>query len=1493
MSFWTFAFDRRIHLCFDSFEALSSKQEWRPCLSTLDSIPLSNPNPLHAKASEETSRPCRTQRSFTPESLRETFHASSPSRPAFPIRKVSDTRDHDSIAVRAIRSVKSLARLGGWSHLGVNENGVKEGTIKGKKAKEKEKGGEGKREKREKGGEDKRGKREKKEKKDKEKGEKGEKKKKKREQKVDKEKGEGTIRGKGKKERKEDNDKREKREKRARENENEATLRLSSSSFEAGSLTESLECTDNTQTLGGRKYSILGLGLSFRSSMRLPSVRSSSTASSIFLQPNCPSLDALGSRAKERLGSTTSNASSLRPVSVTSSSSVSVSNRQSRGSVKWDEEGLQSDRREIQKEKKEKRQKREDSTRSSEGKRRISMTDVFLEVASSQGGGTIDVGRGEEIHKRFSTAFPIVTIEEAVGDGREDDTEEIHDSLVYGGILKENETKDLPQTTPAKRLRARPMSEQLLGKVRPCAAYEDDEGLSYVCLCSLQPTDMSKIGVLSILDAATNDLAQLINNLDLEATPNTPDIPLSRPVSKDFTDKFNGSPVRRTRSVTTRVAGELGLRPSTVSISSLRPYAQSRGKATKTLTTPAFTSPVDDITVMTKPSELDLGQSIKPWPVLFQQISPVKECHDVRRGDKEKVPQNDLPSKIDTWKRDRRRTMTPGPEPESAPVFHPLRPPKVLVSHTSNAADARSTFGASISSIFTLPTETSRIDDLGDSVPLSSLSRKANVFCGERCSPLPVPVDASMGGAKSTCSDSSLLSSHDCVASVEKRRRMPATLGGSDVSCYAVPEFDASDPDSDIPDELQDILKANINDGSDDDTLDLNKRLIRVEGDSADVEYPRSILPPLDFPDLLSEVLGPPIFDASLGNDTCALEDVDEGEHADADLDLDVDTKQSFDFTGELRRLNESGASDRHSFFEQLECASKTPAMVDLRCDLGRLVQVEVPPVPHLPQDFNVCKNISPDISSDNSRSTGNELTDGVVVAEEHTGWSEGEADGSGAFDIHKVSEILNVEGSSTFDIQSTQSDMSDSNVKRFAPSDVQRLPLVDKFDSSLEVDSADVTGCIIVSTDPTEDMGPSRPSNQSAEVRPMKGEPNKSFKFGGAVRQNILESSHCSSPPLTLSDIIPRFDHVDPLSESSTSSQRAFDNDSLCKSTLTKEPDLLRQRPRVASDANCKLFQAQEAMYRHSHASIASFTGLDSFDEVRRGFEFNSQRPGFYPLSAASNIRADCRVRDSVMSIASVSSYGRVINPGIPDPFDFGLPSLQECPSSEDLSTSFSIDDTFSFLRHPSRTRKRVDSDASGFYFHVPTSRPRDRRRESTFPVAPPVSLLKRSFAVHRDSDGSTDPRLMRGQYDCFNASTESVTSDLSAMGLARPGLGDKMFDTTDRVLPPSSTSSTRSPYEFSLSPMPDQSTLDSILDGDRRISLEVPDSIFDKSGQRISVISESSVFGRDDDACIRPGNLPLHQFRPLSFSSEVSTHSPVKDDDTMISVSFSYMCR
>jgi hypothetical protein len=52
-----------------------------------------------------------------------------------------------------------------------------------------------------------------------------------------------------------------------------------------------------------------------------------------------------------------------------------------------------------------------------------------------------------------------------------------------------------------------------------------------------------------------------------------------------------------------------------------------------------------------------------------------------------------------------------------------------------------------------------------------------------------------------------------------------------------------------------------------------------------------------------------------------------------------------------------------------------------------------------------------------------------------------------------------------------------------------------------------------------------------------------------------------------------------------------------------------------------------------------------------------------------------------------SVSSYGRVINSGSLDPFDYGLPSLRE--GSEDMMSiamSSDIDDTFAFMENRPR---------------------------------------------------------------------------------------------------------------------------------------------------------------------------------------------------------------
>ena len=196
----------------------------------------------------------------------------------------------------------------------------------------------------------------------------------------------------------------------------------------------------------------------------------------------------------------------------------------------------------------------------------------------------------------------------------------------------------------------------------------------------------------------------------------------------------------------------------------------------------------------------------------------------------------------------------------------------------------------------------------------------------------------------------------------------------------------------------------------------------------------------------------------------------------------------------------------------------------------------------------------------------------------------------------------------------------------------------------------------------------------------------------------------------------------------------------------------------------NQNIHECRKSIYKGPSVSRPmlgiSFEGFTSFEEVRRRFEFSGNRPGFYPPpvpSIPSNVdsfsfgssrnasysfipsnssmasynpnAAQCGVPhkcQSAFSIASVSLYGHVINPGSTDPFNYGallMPSLQERPVSEDeegdwdgmslrsISMSMSVDDTFAFVVEQQwlhggvgrgwRVRQRVESDVSSFYFH------------------------------------------------------------------------------------------------------------------------------------------------------------------------------------------------
>jgi hypothetical protein len=157
------------------------------------------------------------------------------------------------------------------------------------------------------------------------------------------------------------------------------------------------------------------------------------------------------------------------------------------------------------------------------------------------------------------------------------------------------------------------------------------------------------------------------------------------------------------------------------------------------------------------------------------------------------------------------------------------------------------------------------------------------------------------------------------------------TLGGSDISGYTESQLDASDPDSDVPDELKFILAARPDTGS------------IVESLSSRIPTPTFVPESSALANTSPQTNEPPVFRLTLPGDDDQNGFGIDGESAHSS---EEDTKKSFDFTGEIMKLNESGASDRASF---VEMAFKTPAKVDLHYDFSTHLRVEVPPLPPPP----------------------------------------------------------------------------------------------------------------------------------------------------------------------------------------------------------------------------------------------------------------------------------------------------------------------------------------------------------------------------------------------------------------------------------------------------------------------------------------------------------------------------------------------------------------
>lgn len=353
-----------------------------------------------------------------------------------------DAQPTGSIAIRAIRSMRSLARMASWAQLSNDKEGntAPAATTDTVRSRTKE------------------------EKKTKEKSETMKKKKKK--------------------------DKEKTKEKESKEK--EKTIRYSGSSFEAGALSAQaspapLRTEDGPRTLSSRKkQSVLGLGLP--STLRLGTVRDasgSSTASAAGV-PQAPQRLSVDSahlilNAQGRPSSILSSGSSLRPPSTASGISTFSGGRSPRSSsssvasIRWDEAVLKTAKEKQRKERRSQREKDKDSgkttsRRTSDSRRRTPISEIFPQMQMQR---EPSLSPPASIMER-----PIVRVEEATADGHsaptDDEREVASEAASSSG-------------TPVKRARPRPMSEQMLGRPRPQPICDEGDGDGKFFLLMYQP----------------------------------------------------------------------------------------------------------------------------------------------------------------------------------------------------------------------------------------------------------------------------------------------------------------------------------------------------------------------------------------------------------------------------------------------------------------------------------------------------------------------------------------------------------------------------------------------------------------------------------------------------------------------------------------------------------------------------------------------------------------------------------------------------------------------------------------------------------------------------------------------------------------------------------------------------------------------------------------------------------------------------------------------
>ena len=295
---------------------------------------------------------------------------------------------------------------------------------------------------------------------------------------------------------------------------------------------------------------------------------------------------------------------------------------------------------------------------------------------------------------------------------------------------------------------------------------------------------------MSLLDAATDDLALLINRLDLEATPCTPDVSPFASVQHSLANRGSTanleSPLTRVKRFRTATGsplrmGLLNRSSTTPSVASLRPYVERKSARPKPDAAPVKTK---------KPqsgNEHLVGQHISPWEDLNWNVSPIK---------KDKAPS---PSARPTHK----RALGPPIPFDPPPVFQPLHPPKNRV-----ASNPKSTKNSPEIKPAELRPSTPLGGEQPPQVPTYTFGQRPNKISrngpGSSGGPTHVPVFSLSHSRNKSSLDGNNLFGIQMTSEPRVELGSRGTMGSTSLL-----DADPEDPDSEIPQELQFTLMGN------------------------------------------------------------------------------------------------------------------------------------------------------------------------------------------------------------------------------------------------------------------------------------------------------------------------------------------------------------------------------------------------------------------------------------------------------------------------------------------------------------------------------------------------------------------------------------------------------------------------------------------------------------------------------------------------------------